>query len=204
MGDEDDGLLHAPLDADELVLQAVTRQPVDGAEGLVHEQDRRVGSQGPGDPHALALAARELGRVAAAVEVRVEAHQGQQVACPLSSAARIPAQQAGDGGDVLGDRDVGEEAHLLDHVADAKPELDRVHAGDVLAVEQDPARGRLLQPVDHLQAGGLAAARGAHQHADLAIGDLEVEVVHGDLAARIFLADLFEPDHGLAHPSCRQ
>ena len=43
--------------------------------------------------------------------------------------ASVPAEQAGHGGDVVGDRLVREQADLLDHVADAAAQLHRVDAG---------------------------------------------------------------------------
>ncbi len=51
----------------------------------------------------------------------------------------------------------------------------RVAPGDVLPVEQDLAAGDSLQPGDHAQRGGLAAARRAEQHHELAIVDGQVE-----------------------------
>ena len=66
MGDEDDGLADLGLEAEELVLQALAGDRVDGAERLVHEHQRRVGGQGAGHADALALAAGELAGVALA------------------------------------------------------------------------------------------------------------------------------------------
>ena len=65
VGDDDDRLAHLGLQGQQVVLQFLPHQRVDGAVGLVHEQDRRVGGQGPGHPYPLLLAARQLGRVAA-------------------------------------------------------------------------------------------------------------------------------------------
>ncbi len=45
------------------------------------------------------------------------------------------------------DRPVREEPDLLDDIADPAAQLHRVDLRDVLAVDQDPARGRLDQPV---------------------------------------------------------
>ena len=64
VGDEDDRLAELALQAQELVLQLLADDRVDGAERLVHEHHRRVGREGPGDADALLLAAGELGRVA--------------------------------------------------------------------------------------------------------------------------------------------
>ena len=70
--DEDDGLGELGLQAEELVLEALAVDRVDGAERLVHEQDGRVDGERAGDADALALAAGELRRVAVADLVGVE------------------------------------------------------------------------------------------------------------------------------------
>src|SRR2546421_505069 len=70
-----------------------------------------------------------------------------------------------------------------------------VEPGDVLALEEDPAGGRLDQPVDHLHRGGLAAARRTHQRDQFALGHLEGQVADGGRSIRVPLADVFESDH---------
>ena len=64
VGDEHDRLAQFALQPQDLVLQLLAHHRVDGAERLVHQQDRRVGGQRPGHADALLLAARQLGRVA--------------------------------------------------------------------------------------------------------------------------------------------
>jgi hypothetical protein len=49
---------------------------------------------------------------------------------------------------------------------------------DDLAVDRDLAVGDLLQAGDHPQRGRLAAARGADQHHELLVGDVEVDRAH--------------------------
>ena len=78
VGDEDDRLAQLGLQAQELVLQPLAVDRVDGAERLVHQHQRRVGGERAGDADALALAAGELGRVAVA-EVAGEADQLEQL-----------------------------------------------------------------------------------------------------------------------------
>ena len=56
VGDEDDRLADLLLQAQQLVLQALAVDRVDRAERLVHQHQRRVGGQGAGHAHALALA----------------------------------------------------------------------------------------------------------------------------------------------------
>ena len=64
VGHEHDRLVDPGLEPEQLVLEAAADDRVDGAERLVHEEDRRVGGQGPGHAHPLLLAAGELVRVA--------------------------------------------------------------------------------------------------------------------------------------------
>src|SRR6185503_12657519 len=62
VGDEDDRFAQAALQGLELVLQPAACQGVEGAEGLVHEQEGRIRAKGPRQTRALALAARERAR----------------------------------------------------------------------------------------------------------------------------------------------
>ena len=59
-------------------------------------------------------------------------------------------------------------------------QLDRVGVGDVVAVEEDASRRRLDEPVDHLHRRRLAAPRRTDEDADLAVGDVERQLVDGD------------------------
>ena len=56
----------------------------------------------------------------------------------------------------------------------------RREPGHVLVVEQDPPAARLDEPRDHPQRRRLAAAGRAEQRHELAVGDVEVELVDGD------------------------
>ena len=55
--DKDDRLVELGLDVDELVLEALAGNGVHGAEGLVHEEDRRIRGEGARHADALLLAA---------------------------------------------------------------------------------------------------------------------------------------------------
>src|SRR3546814_20097345 len=92
-----------------------------------------------------------------------------------------------------------EEAAALDHIAVLASQAGRALLPDVLAVEQDRARGGFDQPVDHLQRGGLAAARGADERDDLPCRDGQRERLDcRDLLARVALAHCIEPELGTA------
>ena len=87
--DEHDRLAHLLLEAQELVLQARAVDRVDRAERLVHQHQRRVGGERPGDADALALAAGELSRIALPDLVRVEPDQLEQLAHPRARSASL-------------------------------------------------------------------------------------------------------------------
>jgi hypothetical protein len=57
-----------------------------------------------------------------------QADEVEQLVDPVAHALLVPAEQAGDGRDVLRDRLVREEADLLDRVADLAPQLRRACA----------------------------------------------------------------------------
>ena len=79
---------------------------------------------------------------------------------------------------------VGLEHHR--HVAGARREV-----GDIALADEDGAVGDLLEAGDHPQQCRLAATRGADEHEELPIGDLERDVVdRGHVLEG--LADMFE------------
>ena len=84
------------LQIEELVLQALPGDGVDGTEGLVHQQDRGIGPEGPGHAHPLALAPRQLvrdsgGRTASGSNPTML----QQLGDPGLGLLLVPARAAG-------------------------------------------------------------------------------------------------------------
>src|SRR5581483_8389155 len=75
------------------------------------------------------------------------------------------------------DRHVGEQADLLEDVTDAPPQLSELELTHAAAIDRDVALGDRDQPVDHLQGGGLAAAGGPDEDADVAGCHLEGEIL---------------------------
>ena len=106
--DEDDGLGQFGLQAQHLLLQLVAHDRVDGAEGLVHEQDVGVHRQPACDAHALLLPARELARIAVG-EGAGEADGVHQLESARSRGGFRHARQPRHGRDVL-ERPCGAEA----------------------------------------------------------------------------------------------
>src|SRR5919199_4680360 len=107
-------------------------------------------------------------RKAIPIASRLQPDQLEQLVDALPDLPAIPPEEPRDGRDVVGDREVGKKADLLDDVTHPKPELDRIDMGDVFVIVQDSAAGGLDEPVDHLESGRLAAPRWADQHARLA------------------------------------
>ena len=66
----------------ELALQVEAGDRIEGGEGLVEQQQGRLGGQGAGDSHPLLLAPGELARQPGAKLARLEAHGGQQFLHP--------------------------------------------------------------------------------------------------------------------------
>ena len=194
--DEHHRLLHLALEAQELVLQADARHRIDRTERFVHQEHWRVGGQRARDPDSLALAARELRGIAPPIHRRVESDQVEQLVDPRGHAVLPPSEQARHGRHVGADVLVREQPHLLDHVAHATPQLDRVGVGDVGTLEEDAPRRGLDQPVDHLQRGGLPASGRTDEHADLTSRDVDRELANGHLTVRVLLAHPIEADHG--------
>jgi hypothetical protein len=145
---------------------------------------------------ALALAARQLRRVARA-EGLVEPDEVQQFGDALVCAPSVPAQQLGHRGDVLGDRLVREQPDLLDDVADLAPQVGGVALAHAATADADVAGGDVDEPVDHAHRGRLAAARRPYENTDLPGRDLEREVGDdGRVSAGVGLADGVELERG--------
>jgi hypothetical protein len=84
------------------------------------------------------------------------------------------------------------ERVVLEHHGDVA-----VHGREVvdpLRSDPDIAGGDFLQPRDHPERRGLAAAGGADEDHELAVADVEVHVLHGVHAAVVELVDPCQDD----------
>ena len=88
------------------------------------------------------------------------------------------------------------ERVVLEHHRDVA--VGRLDLVDDAPADVDFAAGDGLEPRDHAQQRGLAAAGGADQHAELAVADVEIDALDGLEAAGIGLADVAQRDvsHG--------
>src|SRR5205823_11391437 len=95
--------------------------------------------------------------------------------------------------EVVVDRHVRVERIRLEHHGDvARARGDVV---DDAVADQDPSFRDRLEPGEHAQGGRLAAPGRPDEHEELAVGDLDVEVVHGGRLVED-LADVVEGDRG--------
>ncbi len=158
-------------------------------ERLVHQERPRRAQQGTPERDPLSLTARELGR--SAVEQRLDV----QEACDLLHArahlrARLAPHLHAEG-QVLVDGHVRvERVALEDHREVA---ILRRHAVLDLATDRDRPVGGPLEAGEHAQRGRLATAGRPDEDEELAILDVEREVVdRDDLAEQ--LVDVIEAD----------
>jgi hypothetical protein len=93
---------------------------------------------------------------------------------------------------------------LEDHpyVAPKKRHMGRSDASYVMPIDRHPPGTGTLYHCDELEQGALARARMTGQKSHLTSLKVKVDVSQRLLATRVYLADLFEPNHNLAIPLC--
>ena len=198
VGDVDHGGLEPLVEGGDLGPHLHAELGVEVGERLVEEEDLRLADDRAAEGDALPLAAGEL--AGAAIEHAGDAEGlggvgGAAFDLGPRRAAHLQAE-----GEVLPDGHVGVEGVVLeDHRDVAMAGLDFV---DAAVADADFAGGDLLKPGEHAQRGALAAARGADEDDELAVGDLEIEIAHGVKAVGVVLVDVDEGDGGHAGIVC--
>ena len=189
MGDQHRGDAELALHLADGAAQLLADLGVERAEGLIEQQHLGLVRQGARHRHALLLAAGQLRRQP--LVHALERHQPQQLlaACAAHLAAHVAHAQREL--DVLGHRHVAEQRVVLEHQAHAA--LARGDVRDVAPVQGDAAVIDPRQPGDGAQQRALAAAAGPEQHEELAVADVERDVVD-DRHAAVVLGDLVEGD----------
>ena len=140
--DENDGFSETPSQGAEFALQLGTRDGIERAEGLVHQQNGRIDGESTSDADALALAARKFTGAAIGKFRWVKPNQSQELANAHSGAATVPFFERGDERDVFSHSEMGKEASFLDHVTNASPQADGVPSGSGATADQNfPFRG---------------------------------------------------------------
>jgi hypothetical protein len=192
VGDEEGGDVDLVVEAAEPGAELVADTRVEGAEGLIEEEDLRFRREGAGEGDALALAAGELRGVAVCVAVELdEAEEIVDAALDLGPGplADLEAER-----DVLPDGHVAEEGIVLEDEAHSA-ELNG-DGGGVLSGEDDASRVGFLESGDDAEDGALAGARGSEEGDELAGVDFEGDRVDG-LEGTESLGDVVDDDaHG--------
>jgi hypothetical protein len=173
VGDVDGGDAEAALQGGDLGAGLHAELGVEVGQGFVHEEALRLADDRPAHRDALSLPAGE--RLGLAVEVRGEV---EDLGGVLDAAADVGPVHAGDlqgEAHVVRDGHVRVERVVLEHHGDVA--VLRGDVGDVAVADADRPAVDLLEPGEHPQAGRLAAARGADQDEELAVGDVEVQRV---------------------------
>ena len=191
MGHEDGGVAGLVVDLAEPLAELLADLRVEGAEGLVEEEDARFDRERAGERDALALAAGELLRIAL-----VEARELDEVEELHRAAADFLARRPGLArADLEAERDVLEHRHVAEERVGLEDEADVAVLHGlrrcVLVAEEDAAGGRRLEAGDEAEERGLARARGAEERDQLARLDAHRDVVERRVAAE-FLADVLD------------
>ena len=191
VGDKDDGLVQLLLQVAYLLLQGAAGHGVQGREGLIHQDDGGRGGQCPENADALLLTAGHLAGVFMGVLLIGEIDHLQQLPGDAVALLFTVFQQSGNHADVLGHRHIGEQADLLNDIADMPAQIHLVLGGDVFAIQIDLPAGGLDEAVDHFQRGGLAAAGRADEHGHLTVRDLKAQIVQ-NLLGTVGQGDMFK------------
>ena len=164
-------------------------------ERLIHQEDGWLADDRAPKGNALALAARQLLRLAG--EELGEVKDCRRLVDTALDLALLNLAQLEAEGEVLSHGHMRVEGVALeDHGNVAVLRRDVV---DDLVADQQGAIGDLLKAGNHAERGGFAAARGPYEHHELAISDLKGEVFDGEDLA-VLLGDTLERDRSHMHP----
>ena len=193
VGDVDGRRTEALLELRDLGAHLHPQLGVEVGERLVEEEHRRLADDRPTDRDPLPLAAGELARLALEQVGDVEdlRRLGDE---PFDLGGRRLADAQAEV-DVLAHRHVGVERVVLEHHRDVA--VLRRQVVDDPAADRDRAAGDLLEAGHHPQRRRLAAARRTHQHHELVVADLEIELPDDGHVA-VSLRDAVEDDR--CHP----
>jgi hypothetical protein len=191
VGDVEEGDAGALADVSEDVADFGAGLVVEGGEGFVEAEDRRVEGEGSAESDALGFAAGEA--EGEAVEEVGEAEPGGELVDAFLDEGLRPAADVEGEGEVLADGEVGEEGTVLGNESDAP--CARGFEGDVATVDADAARYDGAEAADGFEEGGLASAGAAHEGGVAAARDVAGDVREAEGAD--LKGDVVEFDHGL-------
>ncbi len=165
---------------------------VEVGQRLVEEERGRFAHDGAPHRDALPLPAGQRFRPAVQV-VDDPQNLGGFAHPPLDLGFLEPAQLQAEG-HVVVHRHVRVERVVLENHRDVAI-LGRDIVDEAVA-DADRALGDLFQPRHHAQGRGFAATRRTDENQELTVGDLQVEIPHGNHVAGVHLPDVFKNDLG--------
>ena len=174
--------------------QLLAHLGVQGAEGLVQEQERRLGGQRARQCHPLALPSGKLVRIAAADPIQLDQleqflHRSADLRFRQPLGAGLDAKAEGD---VLEDGEVAEQRVVLEN--EAHPAVLRTLPRRVHPAEQDLSGVRNLQARDGAQERGLPAAGRPQQRHQLPVGDVQRHVLQHLVLSVVGLGEVLDVD----------
>src|SRR5918996_753735 len=172
---------------------------VEVREWLVHQECLGLPDDGPAHGHPLSLAAGERPRLL--VQELLQTEDGGRLADPAVDLTFRELPQLQPEAHVVVHRHVRVEGVVLEHHGDI-PLLGRNRVDHAVA-DPDRTLADVLQPGHHPERRGLSAARRPHEHHELAVLDVEVEVGDGLGAIPVDLGYVLQHDLGHTRPSCR-
>ena len=192
VGAEDDGMLRGQVLDHFAGLDDLVR--IESAGGLIQDQNVRVVDDGLGEPDALPVALRELAD-------DLLSHIGHVAAFAdfADAALQIGSGQAfkfADELQVVADGHVGIEGGRFGQVADALLDFERLFE-DVEARHVRRSRRGWQEACQDAHGGGFSGAVRTQETYDLALGNLEGNVVDGDSAC-VSLGKAFDRYHSWA------
>ena len=101
-------------------LQLGARDGIERAEGLVHQKDGGVGSEGSRDAYSLTLAARKLGGPTMGEFGRLKADEMEQLIDAGIQPGRVPIFKSGDEANIFGDGEMRKQTGVLNDVTDVR------------------------------------------------------------------------------------
>ena len=182
------------MDVLDLVLHLLAQLLVQRTQRLVHQHEVGLEHQGARNRDALLLAARKL--AGAAVAHLRQLHHLQHLGNAILDLRLRHVAHLQRECKILVDRHVREQRIVLEHHADAA--LVRGHVVDRLVLQVDFAVGGGLEARKHHEGGGLAGTRWAKHGQELALGNVQVEVLHDERFAVIALLHIDEANHRVA------
>ena len=190
VGDVDHGGVKPLVQLDQLGAHVHAQLGVQVAERLVEQENLRVAHDGAAHGDALALAARQLFRLA--VEELADTQDIRRRLHPLVDLGPRRAAQLQGERHVLEHGHVGIERVVLEHHGDVA--ILRRHVVHQPLADANLARRNVLQTGNHPQGRRLAAPRGTDQHDEFLVLNVEIHAVDGNHLFRKLLDKILQDD----------